>query len=162
MLYRFQPSRLVTPFLIFLCLIAISYWLNPAPWHHLSTTSEILFGGAFIAALAMIFFLRGRIHLRIDDRGIEVKYAVGEARRYRWDDIESARIHKNRFLLLPFSSSIQLRLRPQARSTNPIRKAAGVITGANASFPAFFELGAEEIIERINFYKSQHQNIAQS
>ena len=160
MTYRFQPTRLLTPVLIFLLIAAVSYWLNPEPWHHLSATSKVLFGGAFLVVLAMIFFLRDRMHLRIDDQGIEIKYAVGQPRLYRWTDIESARIHSIRFLLIPLSSSIQLRLRPQARSTNPVKRAVSAVSGMNASFPAFFDLSSREIIERINFYKSQPQNTA--
>jgi hypothetical protein len=155
MVSRFQPSRLLTPFLIFLIVIAASYWLNPAPWHQLSNVSKLLFGGSSLVVVGLIATLRNRMYLRIDERGIEIKYAVGAARFYAWSDIESARIFRIRFFMIPMASSIHLKLRPGARSGNAARKVAGAITGSHASFPALFEESAQEIVEKINSFKRQ-------
>jgi hypothetical protein len=157
MISRFQPTRLITPLLIILCICAFSYWLNPDPWRHLTSTTNALFAASFLVFIILMITMRNRLYLRIDERGVEIKYAVGAPRFYPWADIESARIFRKRFLLIPVMSTIRLNLRPQARPTNAIRKAASAVTGYDATFPAFFDLSATEIIERITFYKSQHQ-----
>ncbi len=155
MVARFQPSRLITPLLLFLVVIAASYLLNPEPWRHLSVSLKVYFAGIVLFFIALIALLRNKMYLRIDERGLEIKYVVGSPRFYTWSDIESARIFKVRFLLIPLTSSIHLQLRPGLRSSNPVRKAAGALTGSSTSFPSFFDESAEEIVEKINFFKRQ-------
>lgn len=154
MISRFQPTRLTTPVLILLVIAAVSYWANPEAWQHLSMGTEALFAGSLIAIAGMIVLFRRRMYLQIDERGIEVQLAVGAPRTYLWQEIESAGIFRVRFLLIPLMSSIHLRL----RSTGVLRGVAGRIAGFNASFPAFFDWSAEEIMEKIEFYQRQIGN----
>ena len=70
-----------------------------------------------------------------------------------WSDIESASIFRVRFLLIPMMSSIHLRLRSTSGSAGGVRRAAGALVGWNVSFPAFFDWSAEEIMEKIEFYR---------
>ncbi len=155
MTYRFQPFRLMPPIALLAALCAISYWLNPEPWHHLSVATQAIFAAVLVVFAILMIVLRNQLFLRIDERGIEVKYAFGMTRLYAWADIESALIVRKRVLLVPVMSSIGLNLRQGARPANAVLRAAGAITGYSASFPAFFDLSPTEIIERINFYKSQ-------
>lgn len=155
MISRFQPTRLMTPLVVLFGLCAFSYWLNPEPWHHLTLASQALFATVLIVFATMMIVLRSRMFLRIDERGIEVRYPIGSPRFYAWSNIESARIARKRMFLIPVMSSIQLYLRQGALPTNPILRAAAAVNGYSASFPAFFDLGATEILERIEFYKSQ-------
>ncbi len=153
MISRFEPSRLATPFLILVAIGAVSYWLNPEPWRHLTLASKLLFAVSALAVGAMLLLMRSRIYLRIDERGLEIKYAVGAPRFYPWADIESARIVRVRFLLIPMAASVHLRLRPEAQSANPARRTVAAVTGANASIPGFFELSPDDIVEKIEFFK---------
>ncbi len=155
MISRFQPARLLTPLLIFVCICAFSYFLNPDPWHHLTPATKAIFAASFLTLILLMVTMRSRLYLRIDERGLEIKYAVGAPRFYSWDDIESARIFRRRILLIPVVSTIRLNLRPRARSANAIRKAASAVNAYDATFPAFFDLSATEIMERIAFYKNQ-------
>ena len=159
---HFQPTRLLTPVLLFLLIVAVSYWLNPGPWHHLTLQSKLLFAASALAVLILIAAVGNTMYLRIDERGLEIKYAIGPPRLYAWGDIESARIVKARFLLIPMLSSVHLRLRPGLRSTNPIRRLAGAVNHSDASIPAFFDESAEEIIEKIEFYKRESANAPRS
>jgi hypothetical protein len=154
MITRFQPARLMTPVLVFLCICAISYWANPAPWRHLDFTTEALFAFAAIVFAGLAIALRKRLYLCIDDKGLKIQYAVGAPRFYAWSDIESAYIFKRRIFLVPVMSTIRLTLRPGAASSNPVRQAASFVARSDATFPAFFDLSATEILERINFYKA--------
>ncbi|MCU1322343.1 MAG: hypothetical protein JWM43_1992 [Acidobacteriaceae bacterium] len=158
MVYRFQPTRLMTPLVVLCGLCAVSYWLNPEPWHHLSFATQALFAAALIVFAALMLLLRSRMSLRIDERGIEVFYPIGAPRFYAWAEIEAARIIRKRIFLIPVMSSIGLNLREGARPTNAVLRAAGAVNGYNASFPAFFDLSDTEILERIAFYKSQYQH----
>lgn len=159
---RFQPLRLLRPFLILLFLAAVSYWLNPVPWQHLGPETKILFGVTALVVAVLIATVRTRMHLHIDERGIEIKYAVGATKRYAWNDIESASIFRVRFLLIPMTSSIHLKLAPQARSADATRQFASAITGSNVSFPAWFDESAEEIIEKIEFFKRESLSAAKT
>jgi len=136
---RFQPFRLLTPFLILLVICALSYWLNPTPWRHLSIVSKSLFAGSALVVIGLLLTLRNRMYLRMDARGIEIQYIAGTPRFYAWGDIDSARIFKVRFLMIPMTSSIHLRLKQ----------------GSTKTIPAFFEESAEEMVEKINFYTRQ-------
>ena len=155
MISRFQPARLLTPILIFVCVCAFSYLLNPDPWRHLSPGTEAIFAASLLVLILLMVTMRNRLYLRIDERGLEIKYVVGAPRFYSWDDIESAHIFRKRVLLLPVMCTIRLKLRQQARSTSTLRRGASAISGYDATFPAFFDLSATEIMERIAFYKSQ-------
>jgi hypothetical protein len=157
MISRFQPSRLMTPLAVLAGLCAISYWLNPESWRHLTFATQAIFAAVLIVFAIMMVVLRSRMSLRIDERGVEIHYATGSPRFYAWTDIESARIARKTIFLIPVMSIIQLNLRPEARSTNAVQRAAATVNGYNASFPAFFDLSAAEILERIAFYKSQNQ-----
>ncbi|RXH57915.1 hypothetical protein [Granulicella sibirica] len=159
---RFQPTRLTTPILLFLCVAAVSYWLNPEPWRHLTFQTELLFGGSAVVLILLAIVMRNTMYLRMDERGLEIKYVVGAPRLYTWDDIESAYIFKVRFLRLPMFSSVHLRLRPGLRSSNPVSRVAGAINQSDASIPAFFDESAEEIIEKIEFYKRESANAPKS
>src|ERR1700759_756633 len=101
----------MTPVLFILCLVALSFWLNPEPWRHMSLATELLFGGSALALVVMAFAMRNRSYLRMDKRGLEVKYMVGQPRFYAWRDIEGARIFRKRMLLVPVMSTIRLKLR---------------------------------------------------
>lgn len=159
MLYRFQPARLMPPVLLLAALCGVSYWLNPAPWHHLTFSTQAIFAAAFAVFAILMITLRSRSWLRIDERGIEVKFATGTPRFYAWQDIVSAGIGKKTIFLVPISSSIQLQLDPTAKPTNAIQKAASAINRYDATFPAYFDISPTEILERIQFYKSQNQSI---
>lgn len=162
MVSQFQPARLLTPVLVFFVLAGVSYWINPVPWQHMSARTEatLALSGLFIAALIVV--LRRKLYLRIDERGLEVQLAAGAPRIYAWKDIEAVKIVRLRFLLMPLTSSIHLRLRPGLRSGSVVRKAAGAVTGSDASFPAFFEESAEEIVEKIEFFRRESANAAKS
>lgn len=136
---RFQPFRLLTPFLILLVFCAVSYWLNPTSWRHLSLVSKGLFAGSALVVIALLLALRNRMYLRMDERGIEIQYIAGAPRFHAWSDIDSVRIFKVRLFMIPMTSSIHLRLKQ----------------GSTKSFPAFFEESAQEIVEKINFFKRQ-------
>jgi hypothetical protein len=153
MITRFQPTRLMTPVLIFLCICAFSYWVNPVPWHHLDLTTKTLFAFAALVLVGLVIALRNRLYLCIDDRGLKIQYPFGAPRFYAWADIESARIFSKRIFLIPVISTIRLTLHPGARSSDPVRRAASFVTRSDATFPAFFDLSAAEILERINSYK---------
>jgi hypothetical protein len=157
MLYRFQPTRLLTPILVFLGICAISYWLNPEPWHHLSLATQSLFALAALIIVVLMITLRNRLYLRIQDHGLEIKYATGAPRLYAWADIQSARIVTRRIFLVPVLTSIGLTLTPEARAANVVRRAARTVVGYDATFPAVFDLSAPEILDRINFHLSQRQ-----
>lgn len=136
---RFQPFRLLTPFLILLVICALSYWLNPTPWHHLSIVDKGLFAGSGLLLIALLSALRNRMYLRMDERGLEIQYIAGAPRFDAWSEIDSVRIFKVRFLMIPMTSSIHLRLKQ----------------GSARSIPAFFEESPQDIVERINFFKRQ-------
>ena len=153
MVSRFQPTRLTTPFLILLVIAAVSSWVNPAPWQHLSVLTEALFAGGVVVLIGLIVLFRDRMYLQIDESGIKVQLAFGAPRIYVWSDIESASIFRVRFLLIPMMSSIHLRLRSTSGSAGGVRRAAGALVGWNVSFPAFFDWSAEEIMEKIEFYR---------
>jgi len=146
---------LLTPFLILALLAGFSYCLNPAPWHHMSAGTEAVFAGTGVLLVILTTVMRKNMYLRMDERGLEVKYAVGAPRTYAWPEIESAKIVRFTFLRIPMTSSIHLRLRRDLRSQNVVRKMAGGVTGSDASFPAFFDESAEEIVEKIQFYKRE-------
>jgi hypothetical protein len=157
MISRFQPSRLMTPLVVLFGLCAFSYWLNPEPWHHLTLATQAIFATVLIVFAALMIVLRSRMSLRIDERGIEVVYPVGSPRFYAWADIESARIARKTIFLIPVMSTIQLKLRPGTGPTSAVMRTAAAVNGYGASFPAYFDLSAPEIMERIAFYKSQNQ-----
>jgi hypothetical protein len=157
MISRFQPTRLMTPLVVLFGLCAVSYWLNPKPWHHLTIATQTIFATILIVFVILMVVLRSRMSLLMDERGIKVHYPTGSPRLYAWADIESARIAKKTIFLIPVMSIIQLNLRAGAGPKNAILRAAASMNGYNASFPAFFDLSATEIMERIAFYKSQSQ-----
>jgi hypothetical protein len=142
MLSRFQPTRLTTPVLILLAIAGVSYWANPEPWHHLSPAVQATFAVSLLVVIALALVARGRMTLRVDERGIQVCYLVGAPRQYSWKEIEAAGLFKLRFLRIPLAYSIHLRLS----------------NGGRASIPAFFEESAPEILEKILFYKREAEN----
>ena len=156
MTLRFQPGRLMTPVMFFLVLIAVSYWLNPEPWHHLSLLSQLLFAGALLVLTALMIAMRRRSYLRFDERGLEIQSLAGAPRLYAWQDIESARVYKKRVLMVPVLSTIRLTLRQKARSENAARRAARSISGFDATFLAVYDESAEQILEKIQMFQRNH------
>jgi hypothetical protein len=157
MLYRFQPARLMPPVLLLAAMCAVSYRLYPESWHHLTRNTQVIFAVCFLTFAILMIILRNRCWLRIDERGIEVKFATGTPRFYDWQDVVSARISRKTVMLIPFFSSIQLQLRPASQPANVLRQAASAVGGFDATFPSYFEISPTEILERIHFYKSQNQ-----
>jgi hypothetical protein len=153
MTLRFQPARLLTPVLLVLILVAVSYWVNPEPWKHLGLREKLLFGGAALVFAGLMVGMRTRSYLRMEERGLEIKYVFGAARFYAWRDIEAVRIVKKRIFLIPVLSSIGLKLREAARPTNAVRRAAGGLVGYDVSFLAVYDESAEEIAEKIASFK---------
>lgn len=145
------------PVLLLAALCGVSYWLNPESWHHLSLSTQLVLAAAFAVFAILMIVMRNRSWLRIDERGIEVKFATGTTRFYAWQDIISAGIGQKRIFLVPVFSSIQLQLSPTAKPTNTLEKAAWVINRYDATFPSYFDISPTEILERIQFYKSQNQ-----
>jgi Bacterial PH domain len=139
---RFQPFRLLRPFLILALICVGSYWLNPEPWHHLSMSTKLLFGGSLLVVVVLLLTLRNRMFLRIDEQGVTIQYIAGAPRFYAWSAIDSVRIFKVNFLMIPMTSSLHLRMK----------------SGSVASIPGFFDESAQEIAEKINFFKRQGPN----
>lgn len=139
---RFQPFRLLTPFVILLLIGVASYWLNPEPWHHLSMVTKLLFAGTLLVVIVLAVVLRNKMYLRIDERGVTIQYIAGAPRFFAWSAIDSVRIVRIRFLLIPMASSIHLRMK----------------SGSVSTIPAFFEESAQDIAEKINFFKRQGTN----
>jgi hypothetical protein len=146
----------MTPVIFILCLIAFSYWLNPEPWHHLTLLTQLTFAAAFLTFVGLAVMARSRSYLRMDERGLEIKYLAGKARVYAWRDIEGARIFRKRFFLVPVMSTIRLKLRPAARPVNAVQRAAGGVMGYDASFLAAYDESAEEILEKIEMFRRNH------
>jgi hypothetical protein len=157
MISRFQPLWLIRMFLIFLPLFAVSYWLNPNSWHHLSIAADGLFAASFLALVVLIVVMRNRMYLRLDEQGLEIQFAVGAPRSYKWADIDSVSIVRIQFLIT-LASSIRLQLRPGVRPANIVDKATAAIIGPSVSFPAFFDETAEEIVEKIEMFKRRSLN----
>ncbi len=156
MTLRFQPARLMTPVLFVLCLVALSYWLNPEPWHHMSMPTELLFAGAALIFVGLMVAMRTRSHLRMDERGLEIQYLWGAPRLYAWRDIENAQVFHKRLFLVPVLSMIRLKLRQQARPANPVQRAAGNVMGYDATFLAVYDESAEQILEKIQMFRRNH------
>lgn len=146
----------MTPVIFILCLIALSYWLNPEPWHHMSLLTEVMFGGALLILVALGVAGRTRSYLRMDERGLEIRYLVGKPRLYAWRDIEGARVFRKRLLLIPVMATIRLKLRPSARPANSVQRAAGRVMGYDASFLAAYDESAGEILEKIEMFRRNH------
>jgi hypothetical protein len=156
MTLRFQPARLMTPVIFILCLVALSYWLDPEPWRHMSLLTETTFAGALLILVGMAVAARSRSYLRMDERGLEIKYLAGKPRVYAWMDIEGARIFKKRLFLVPVMSTIRLKLRATVRPANAMQRAAGSVMGYDASFLAAYDESAEEILEKIEMFRRNH------
>jgi hypothetical protein len=92
----------------------------------------------------------------MDETGLEIKYLTGKPRHYAWREIEGARIFRKRMLLVPVMSTIRLKLRPSARPTNSVQRAAGSVMGYDASFLAAYDESAEEILEKIEMFRRDH------
>jgi hypothetical protein len=142
MISRFQPFRLMKPFLILLLICVASYWLNPEPWRHLSMVTKLLFGGSLVLVVVLLLTLRNRMFLRIDEQGVTIQYIAGAPRFYAWSAIDTVRIFKFSFLMIPMTSSLHLRMK----------------SGAVASIPGFFDESTQEIADKINFFKRQGAN----
>ena len=156
MIFRFQPARLMTPLIFILLLGALSYYLKPEPWHHLSVPVIAAFVGGPVVLLCLGLAMRARSYLKMDERGLEIKYIVGSPQFYAWTDIESARIFRKRMFLVPVMSTIRLRLRPSARSANVVRRAAGNLTGADVTFLAAYDESPQQILEKIQMFQRNH------
>ena len=152
MTLRFQPARLLTPVLFVLCLVALSYWLNPEPWRHMTLSTKLLFAFAALTFAGLMVAMRTRSHLRMDERGLEIQYLWGAPRLYAWRDIESAQVFKKRMLMVPVLSTIRLRLRQGAQPANAVRRAVGGLVG-DASFLAVYDESAEQILEKIEMFR---------
>lgn len=146
----------MTPVLFLLVLVALSYWLNPEPWRHLNLITKVTFAGGLLVLAGLAWAMRERSYLRIDERGIEIRYLVGAPRSYAWRDIESAHIFKKRMLMVPVLSTIQLKLRPEARPANTVRRAAGSLVGYDATFLAAYDDDADKILETIRLFQRNH------
>lgn len=153
MTLRFQPARLMMPFLILAVVAAVSFWLNPGSWKRLSLFDEVVFGGVAVVLAGLLVAIRKRLYLRMDERGLEIRYVMGEARVYAWRDIEAVRIVKKRILFIPVLSTIGLKLRETARPANRLRRAASDLVGYDVSFLAVYEESAEEIAETIASFR---------
>jgi hypothetical protein len=146
----------MTPVIFILCLIALSYWLNPEPWRHMSLLTEMTFAGALLILVVLGVAARSRSYLRMDERGLEIKYLVGQPRFYAWRDIEGALVFRKRLFLIPVMSTIRLKLRPSARPANSVQRAAGSVMGYDASFLAAYDESAQEILEKIEMFRRNH------
>jgi hypothetical protein len=146
----------MTPVIFFLALMAFSYWLNPEPWRHLGRVTEVAFGGALLLLAGMAWAMRERSYLRLDERGLEIRYLIGTPRFYAWRDIEGARIFKKRLLMVPVLATIRLKLRPEARPANALRRTASSLVGYDATFLAAYDDSAEEILEKMEMFRRNH------
>ena len=128
-----QLSGFLRPVLILGALICLSLYFNRASWEHLNGWEYLGFGLLPVTFL-VLFLLRKRMFLKLDDEGLTVHYVTGTERKFAWTDITKVGIVSFK---RP-TPSVVLRLRDDSPALSTQTRIYRAATGYDVTLSPFF------------------------